>query len=267
MARKVADRRVIGLVRRMLQAKVVMPDGTRIKPLEGTPQGGPLSPFLSCIVLDELDQELARRGHRFVRYADDCYVFVRSARAGDRVMASITRFLEGRMRLPVNRKKSAVRHPGEVHFLGVPLSASRRWGDRCPSLPRNGAATGGYHPRDDAHQLGALALIVYGGSQPLLQRVDGALPALHGRGCRAIACIRRPYPPSVESDHRASEEATPLPSPASFGNGGEPQGCRQRRVLRPGCLAPVQPSGHDAGLSGFLVHRTTGIAEDPMGGT
>ena len=118
MARKVADRRVIGLVRRMLQAKVVMPDDTRIKSLEGTPQGGPLSPFLSCIVLDELDQELARRGHRFVRYADDCYVFVRSARAGDRVMASITRFLEGRMRLPVNRKKSAVRHPSEVHFLG-----------------------------------------------------------------------------------------------------------------------------------------------------
>ena len=117
MAKKVADRRVIGLVRRMLQAKVVMPDGTRIKSLEGTPQGGPLSPILSCIVLDELDQELARRGHRFVRYADDCYVFVRSARAGDRVMASITRFLEGRMRLPVNRKKSAVRQPSEVHFL------------------------------------------------------------------------------------------------------------------------------------------------------
>jgi RNA-directed DNA polymerase len=118
LGRRVADRRVIGLVRLMLQARVVMPEGTRIVAEEGTPQGGPLSPLLSNIVLDELDWELERRGLRFVRYADDCNVFVGSVRAGARVMASLTRFLEGRMRLTVNREKSAVRHPSRVHFLG-----------------------------------------------------------------------------------------------------------------------------------------------------
>jgi len=118
IGQRVADRRVIELVRLMLKAAVVMPDGTRIIVREGTPQGGPLSPLLSNIVLDELDQELARRGHRFVRYADDCNVFVGSARAGARVMASITKFLASRMRLQVNAEKSAVRHPSKVHFLG-----------------------------------------------------------------------------------------------------------------------------------------------------
>ncbi len=88
IAQKVADRRLIAIMRHMLRAMVVLPDGTLIKPQEGTPQGGPLSPLLSNIVLDELDQELARRGHRFVRYADDSYVFVGSARAGRRVMGS-----------------------------------------------------------------------------------------------------------------------------------------------------------------------------------
>jgi group II intron reverse transcriptase/maturase len=118
IGQRVADRRVIELVHLMLKAAVVMPDGTRIIVREGTPQGGPLSPLLSNIVLDEMDRELARRGHRFVRYADDCNVFVSSARAGERVMASITKFLEARMRLQVNAEKSAVRHPSKVHFLG-----------------------------------------------------------------------------------------------------------------------------------------------------
>ena len=95
-----------------------MPDGTKIAVTEGTPQGGPLSPLLSNIVLDELDRELERRGHRFVRYADDCNIFVRSARAGQRVMASIRGFLERRLRLKVNEEKSGVRPPHEVHFLG-----------------------------------------------------------------------------------------------------------------------------------------------------
>jgi group II intron reverse transcriptase/maturase len=118
IAQKVSDRRIIALVRHMLQASIVMLDGTMVKPQEGTPQGGPLSPLLSNIVLDELDYELARRGHRFVRYADDSCVFVRSSRAGLRVMASITRYVEGRMRLKVNRAKSAIRDPNDLHFLG-----------------------------------------------------------------------------------------------------------------------------------------------------
>ena len=118
IAQRVSDRRLLALVRRMLTAGVVMPDGTKIAVTEGTPQGGPLSPLLSNIVLDELDWELERRGHRFVRYADDSNIFVRSARAGERVMASIRHFLERRMRLKVNEEKSGIRQPHEVHFLG-----------------------------------------------------------------------------------------------------------------------------------------------------
>jgi RNA-directed DNA polymerase len=118
LASRVPDQRIVTLVRRMLTATVVMPDGTRVTVREGTPQGGPLSPLLSNIVLDELDWELARRGHRFVRYADDANIFVRSERAGQRVMTSIRGFLEKRMRLQVNEAKSGVRKPDEVHFLG-----------------------------------------------------------------------------------------------------------------------------------------------------
>jgi RNA-directed DNA polymerase len=118
MSQRVADPRILTLIRRMLKSAVVMPDGTRVEVVEGTPQGGPLSPFLSNIVLDEFDKEMARRGLRFVRYADDANVFVRSERAGNRVMASLRRFLEKRLRLQVNEEKSAVRSPEQVHFLG-----------------------------------------------------------------------------------------------------------------------------------------------------
>jgi group II intron reverse transcriptase/maturase len=118
IALRVTDQRVTRLIRLMLTAAVDMPDGTRVAVREGTPQGGPLSPFLSNIVLDELDQELARRGLRFVRYADDANIFVRSERAGLRVMNSLRHFLETRMRLPVNEAKSGVRKPDEVAFLG-----------------------------------------------------------------------------------------------------------------------------------------------------
>src|SRR5450755_1322853 len=105
----------------MLKAKVVLPDGVVIDSEQGVPQGGPLSPLLSNIVLDEFDRELARRGHRFVRYADDAKVYVRSERAGRRVMASLTEFVEGRLRLKVNEAKSAVARPEERHFLGFRL--------------------------------------------------------------------------------------------------------------------------------------------------
>jgi RNA-directed DNA polymerase len=116
MSQRITDRRVLDLVRRMLKAAVVMPDGTRVAVEEGAPQGGPLSPLLSNVVLDEFDQELARRGLRFVRYADDANVFVRSERAGTRVMASLGRFLEHRLRLQINQEKSAVRRPEQVHW-------------------------------------------------------------------------------------------------------------------------------------------------------
>jgi RNA-directed DNA polymerase len=121
LEQRVKDRRLLTLIGRMLKAKVVMPDGVVVATEEGTPQGGPLSPLLSNIVLDELDGELARRGHRFVRYCDDCNIYVRSERSGWRVMASMSCFIEGRMRLKVNAAKSAVARPEERHFLGFRL--------------------------------------------------------------------------------------------------------------------------------------------------
>jgi group II intron reverse transcriptase/maturase len=121
LEQRVTDRRLHRLIRRMLKAKVVMPDGVVVSTEEGTPQGGPLSPLLSNIVLDELDHEMARRGYRFVRYADDTNVYVRSERSGKRVMASIVRFIEGKLRLKVNLAKSAVAKPEERHFLGFRL--------------------------------------------------------------------------------------------------------------------------------------------------
>jgi group II intron reverse transcriptase/maturase len=121
LAQRVVDRRLLVLVGKMLKASVRMPDGVVVRTEEGVPQGGPLSPLLSNIVLDELDGELARRGHRFVRYADDCNIYVRSERAGQRVMASVVDFIERRMRLKVNAAKSAVARLEERHFLGFSL--------------------------------------------------------------------------------------------------------------------------------------------------
>ena len=124
LAQRVGDRRVLALIGQMLKACVVMPAGVRVATAEGVPQGGPLSPLLSNVVLDELDWELERRGHRFVRYADDCNIYVRSEKAGKRVMASVTRFIEGRLRLKVNAAKSAVALPETRHFLGYRLQKS-----------------------------------------------------------------------------------------------------------------------------------------------
>lgn len=118
---RVPDKSLLVLIGRMLRAKVVMPDGIVEGTEEGVPQGGPLSPLLSNIVLDELERELSQRGHRFVRYADDCNVYVRSERAGRRVMEGLQLFIEGRMRLKVNEKKSAVAGPEKRHFLGFRL--------------------------------------------------------------------------------------------------------------------------------------------------
>jgi len=124
VARQVADKRVLRLTRRYLQAGLML-GGVATARQEGTPQGGPLSPLLSNILLDDLDKELERRGHAFCRYADDCNIYVRSRRAGERVMASLTRFLGERLRLAVNLAKSAVDRPWNRSFLGYTVTAHK----------------------------------------------------------------------------------------------------------------------------------------------
>jgi RNA-directed DNA polymerase len=124
VARKVGDKRVLRLIRRYLQAGLML-DGIETARAEGTPQGGPLSPLLSNILLDDLDKELERRGHAFCRYADDCNIYVASKRAGERVMASITTFLSKRLKLAVNGAKSAVDRPWARSFLGFSMTAHK----------------------------------------------------------------------------------------------------------------------------------------------
>jgi RNA-directed DNA polymerase len=117
VARVVKDRRVLKLIRRYMESGVMI-NGVVVGTEEGTPQGGPLSPLLANIMLDDLDKELEKRGHRFVRYADDCNIYVRSRRAGERVMASVRRFLTERLSLKVNERKSAVDRPWRLKILG-----------------------------------------------------------------------------------------------------------------------------------------------------
>jgi len=135
LARRIADRRLLRIIRHFLEAGL-MQDGVCVARHEGTPQGGPLSPLLANLLLDDLDKELERRGHRFCRYADDCNIYVRSQAAGERVLASVTRFLEGVLRLRVNREKSAVAKTEERKFLGYRLLSGGRLGIAPKSLDR-----------------------------------------------------------------------------------------------------------------------------------
>ena len=122
IAKRIGDKRLLKLIRAFLNAGV-MENGLVSPSVEGTPQGGPLSPLLSNVVLDELDRELERRGHRFVRYADDCNIYVRSEKAGQRVMESVKRFITKQLKLKVNEQKSAVAQPQIRKFLGFSFSA------------------------------------------------------------------------------------------------------------------------------------------------
>ncbi len=153
VAKRVKDKRLLKLVRAFLNAGVM--ESGSVRPTgEGTPQGGPLSPLLSNLVLDELDRELERRGHRFVRYADDCNIFVRSRRAGERVMEGITRFVTEKLKLKVNVSKSAVARPWERKFLGFSFTnhpkpkrriapkALERFKERVRSLTRRKRSVG-----------------------------------------------------------------------------------------------------------------------------
>ncbi|WP_435053812.1 group II intron reverse transcriptase/maturase [Mesorhizobium australicum] len=155
VAARVADKRVLKLIRAFLNAGV-MEDGL-VRPVdEGTPQGGPLSPLLSNLLLDGLDSELARRGLRFCRYADDCNIYVRSRRAGERVMASASRFLTQKLRLKVNEAKSAVARPEERKFLGFSIAndgSERRIAPKV--LDKIQGADPGYDTPDPGHKSAA----------------------------------------------------------------------------------------------------------------
>ncbi len=135
LARHVKDKRVLKLVRRFLQAGM-MQDGICVRREEGTPQGGPLSPLLANLLLDDLDKELERRGHRFCRYADDCNIYVNSQKAGERVLSSVTRFLEMKLKLRVNQTKSAVAPVWERKFLGYRLLSGGKLGIAPQSVER-----------------------------------------------------------------------------------------------------------------------------------
>jgi RNA-directed DNA polymerase len=125
LAKRIGDPRLVRVLRRYLEAGVLA-DGVAIERHEGTPQGGPASPLLANILLDELDRELERRGHAFCRYADDVQIYVQSQRAGKRVLASVARFLERKLRLTVNHAKSAVARTGERTFLGYRIVGHQR---------------------------------------------------------------------------------------------------------------------------------------------
>lgn len=120
LSKSIKDKRVLKLIRKYLQSGILI-NGVVTKNEDGTPQGGPLSPLLSNIMLDELDKELEKRGHKFCRYADDCNIYVKSERAGKRVMNSITTFIEDKLKLKVNIDKSAVARPWRRKYLGFSL--------------------------------------------------------------------------------------------------------------------------------------------------
>lgn len=133
LSKDIEDKRVLRLIRKYLQSGIMI-NGVVVSNVEGTPQGGPLSPLLSNIILDELDKELEKRGHKFCRYADDCNIYVRSKRAGERVMENITYFIENKLKLKVNINKSAVERPWKRKFLGFTLFLM--FGKACSSISK-----------------------------------------------------------------------------------------------------------------------------------
>ncbi len=204
LSKKIGDGRVLGLIRRYLGAGMMSEELVTPR-TEGTPQGGPLSPLLSNILLTELDWELERRGHAFCRYADDCNIYVRSRRAGERVMASITRFLTDKLKLTVNLAKSAVARPWERTFLGYSLT-----GHKAPRLrvapagikrlaDRIRIILQGSRGRSLAHTIEELNPALRGWAAYFkLTETKGALEELDGWIRRKLRCIlwrqwKRPY--------------------------------------------------------------------------
>ncbi len=135
VARHIKDKRLLKLIRAFLNAGMLA-NGVVLSRREGTPQGGPLSPLLANVLLTDFDRELEKRGHRFVRYADDCNIYVQSLRSGERVLSSVSTFLEKKLKLRINKEKSAVGHVSERSFLGYRLFQRRQpWSVRQEYLP------------------------------------------------------------------------------------------------------------------------------------
>ena len=195
VAERVSDRRVLRLIRGYLTAGV-LDGGLFEESREGTPQGGPLSPLLSNLVLDELDRELDRRGHRFVRYADDCNIYVRSEKAGRRVMASLTRFIEGRLKLQVNAEKSAVARPWQRSFLGFTVKDDDPLFRRCIAdkavarfKRRVRALTGRHRGVSLERMIGELVPYLRGWAGYFSFSQSHELPSLDGWIRRRLRCV------------------------------------------------------------------------------
>ena len=236
LARRIGDKRLLRIVRRFLEAGL-MREGVCLARHEGTPQGGPLSPLLANLLLDDLDKELERRGHRFCRYADDCNIYVRSQAAGERVMASVTAFLEGKLKLRVNRQKSAVAPVGERQFLGHRLNAYggsgiapkslKRAKDRLRRITRRNRARQDDHGGEFLHHR-------LGDVLPLRPVQDGTGKAR--RMASSQAALRPPQALQARQNHRRFPArkrrsgmaclAIGLVGKRMVAHGGQPTGCR-----------------------------------------
>ena len=240
VAARVSDKRVLKLIRAFLNAGV-MEDGL-VRPVdEGTPQGGPLSPILSNLVLDDLDKELARRGHRFCRYADDCNIYVRSRRAGERVMASVSRFLTNKLRLKVNEAKSAVARPEERKFLGFSISND---GSERRIAPKALDKFKGRDPRHDTPDTGVQSATV-----------DQRAEAIH----HGMARLLRLLPDSASPHEPRSVDPSKIAfvSLAAMANRAKP-------------LQRTMPSRHievQCGGGGRLAHGPLANVRTPVGPT
>jgi group II intron reverse transcriptase/maturase len=248
LAMRVGDKRVLRLIGQMLKARVVMPDGVVASNDEGVPQGGPLSPLLSNVVLDELDWELQERGHRFVRYADDANIYVKSERAGQRVMASVSDFIDRRLRLKVNAAKSAVAQPQERHFLGFSLRRE----------PLDGSVEVGLSKRTK-ERIDSKKLVkdVHRQHQRVRDRMDRLLWHLLGTGRADIAGAGRASSPA-STGHGAQAVQTQTHHRSSIDSVRDPSQDRVAQyLLGPQVLVGAEP----------LVGGGSGTAEFPLGCT
>ena len=252
LAQRVADRRLLVLIGRLVKAKIVLPDGVVIGNEEGVPQGSPLSPLLSNIVLDELDWELDRRGHRFVRYADDGNVYVRSERAGERVMDQLDR-VHRRALAPEDQPGEVGRRPpGRSSLPRVPAAirpADRERGD--PALGAHQAQRDAEDPLAHATIVGTHAEGLHPPNQRVAQGMASILPGLRARRAVRPALARRPYPASAARDPAAPLEAPTDDRAQPHRPRGQATGSVAGRLL--GTQVPVGAQPHPTSRQGVAA--------------